>query len=51
MIQVEDRLDEHQSIFNVVSDEMKTMKADISYLGGKVGIHDMKLNTLFKMNS
>ena len=41
-----DKLDEHRNIFELVSDEIKSVKIDIEYLSSKTGKHDTELNNI-----
>jgi chromosome segregation ATPase len=43
---INDKLDEHRKVFEVVSDEIKGVKVDIEYLSSKTGRHDMELNNI-----
>lgn len=45
---IESRLDEQQSTFQVVSDEMGRIKIDIAYLSEKTGRHDTEINNINK---
>ena len=47
-IHVEDKLDQHHKVFNVVADEIKSIKIDIDYLNRKTAKHDMKINNIEK---
>ncbi|MGG5255141.1 hypothetical protein ACQYAD_17060 [Neobacillus sp. SM06] len=35
---------DNKKVFNVASDEIKSIKVNIDYLGSKMGKHDMELN-------
>ena len=41
-----DKLDEHKKVFDVVSDEIKSINVNIDYLSSKSGKHDMELNNI-----
>lgn len=43
---INDKLDEHRKVFDVVSDEIKSVKIDIEYLSSKTGKHDTELNNI-----
>lgn len=43
---IESRLDQQQSAFQVVADELKGLKIDTEYLTGKTGKHDATINNL-----
>ena len=45
---IESRLDEQQSTFQVVSDEMGQIKIDIAYQSEKTGRHDTEINNINK---
>ncbi|MBE3570003.1 MAG: hypothetical protein IMW92_07765 [Bacillales bacterium] len=45
---IETRLESHQTIFEVVSNEMKSIRIDIEYLSGKTGKHDTEIHNLKK---
>jgi chromosome segregation ATPase len=45
---IENILESHQKVFEVVSDEMKSMRIDIEYLSGKTGKHDTEIHNLKK---
>jgi chromosome segregation ATPase len=44
-----DKLEEHKSIFTVVSNEIKGIKGDIEFLSGKSGKHDTEINHIMNM--
>ena len=43
---INDKLDEHRQVFDVVSQEIKGVKVDIEYLSSKTGRHDTELNKI-----
>jgi predicted nuclease with TOPRIM domain len=45
---IENILESHQKVFEVVSDEIKSMRIDIDYLSGKTGKHDTEIHNLKK---
>ncbi|WP_257350399.1 hypothetical protein [Pseudalkalibacillus decolorationis] len=45
---IEGKLDQHQAVFKVVSDEMKSVNFDVDYLSSKTGKHDTEINNIKK---
>lgn len=45
---IEGKLDQHQEIFQVVSNEMKSVHIDVEYLSSRFGKHDTEINNIQK---
>ncbi|MGD6842939.1 hypothetical protein ACQCVH_10525 [Bacillus infantis] len=46
--QIETKLDHHEKLYQVVSNELNAAKIDIEYLSKKTGVHDKEINQLKK---
>jgi archaellum component FlaC len=46
--QIETKLDNHEKLYQVVSNELNAAKIDIEYLSKKTGVHDKEINQLKK---
>ncbi|OXT16900.1 hypothetical protein B9K06_13020 [Bacillus sp. OG2] len=46
--QIETKLDNHEKLYLVVSNELNAAKIDIEYLSKKTGVHDKEINQLKK---
>ena len=45
---LDQRLDRHEKVFEVVSAEMKNIRIDVQYLSEKAGKHDLEINNIMK---
>jgi archaellum component FlaC len=45
---IETKLDHHEKLYQVVSNELNAAKIDIEYLSEKAGVHDKEINQLKK---
>jgi archaellum component FlaC len=46
--QIDTKLDNHEKLYQVVSNELSAAKIDIEYLSKKTGVHDKEINQLKK---
>lgn len=46
--QLEKKIDQHHDAFQIVSNELKSVRIDIEYLTGKTGKHEMEIYHLKK---
>lgn len=45
---IETKLDHHEKLYQVVSNELNAAQIDIEYLSEKTGVHDKEINQLKK---